>query len=44
MDEKLKDLIRIVKIIIIFIAAVIGLAVLLAYKMSAFIGNPGFRN
>jgi hypothetical protein len=44
MDEKLKDLIRILKIIIMIILAIIGLAVLLAYKMSVFIGNPGFRN
>jgi hypothetical protein len=44
MDEKMKYLIPIGKIILMIISAVIGLAVLLAYKMSVFFGNPGFRN
>jgi hypothetical protein len=44
MDEKMKDIIRIIKIILLIISAVIALAVLLAYKMSIFFGVPGFKN
>jgi len=43
MDEKMNDMIRIIKIIFMIIFAVIALAVLIAYKMSIFFGAPGFR-
>jgi len=42
-NEKIKGLIRVGKIILLILSAIVGLAVLLAYKMGTFFGNPGFR-
>jgi hypothetical protein len=44
MDERIKELLRIGKIVIIIISAIIGLAVLLAYRMSVYFGVPGFKD
>jgi hypothetical protein len=43
-DEKLKELIRIIKIVLLILSAIVGLAVLIAYKIGTYFGNPGFRN
>jgi len=43
MDEKMNYIMRIIKIILMIIFAVIALAVLLAYKMSVFLGTPGIK-
>ena len=43
-NEELKYFIRFGKIILIIIAAIIGLALFLAYNMSVFLGVPGFKN
>jgi hypothetical protein len=43
MDEKLNDLVRIGKILLLIIGGLITLAVWLAYELSVVVGVPGFR-
>jgi hypothetical protein len=43
-NEKIKGLIRIGKMILLILSAIVALAVLIAYKMSIFFGVPGFKD
>lgn len=43
-NDKIKGLIRVGKMILLILSALVGLAVLTAYKMSIFFGVPGFKD
>jgi len=43
MEEKIKQLIRLGKILLLIIGGLIALSVWLAYKLSVIVGVPGFK-